>query len=189
MASFVESVLLIFVETMEIPQPTIHSKIRIRSDEFGVAQGGSTVGTVGELLSLQVPSQPKNDLETSSGSHTSSERYRPPTSLNQSIQTPVRASREPSASKPLLMPQVTDIRPSTTDRGNATRSTVCRPTNTSKSFSPAFLPTPPPEPHPSLPQCPIPEFDFREFQRSEVYPYGVETPGLVHSSKDDYFGK
>jgi hypothetical protein len=175
---------------MEIPQPTIHSKIRIRSDGFGVVQGGSTVGTVGELSSLQVPSHPKNNcsLETSSGSHTSSERYKPSISLNQPTQTPVRASREPSASKTLLVPQDTDIRASTTDRDNSTRSTAYRhPTNTSKSFSPAFLPTPPPESHPSLPQCAIPEFDFREFQRSEVYPYGVETPGLVH--KDDYFGK
>lgn len=167
-----------------MPEPTVHSNIRVRSDE-GVVQGGSSfVGT--DLLSLRVPSHDWS-VETSSGYiHTSYERYKPPTS-----QTPVRASREPSASKTLLVPQDTNVRASTTDRVHATRSVTAHrhPTNTSKSFSPAFLPTPPPEPHPSLPQCAIPEFDFREFQRSEVYPYGVETPGLVHVPKDDYFGK
>ena len=149
-------------------------------DEGLVLGDSASIGTAGELLLLRTPSQSDNwSAGTLSGSsHTN-------TAPNcHYIQTPILAIRHPSTSKALLVPQ---------DRHDATRSSSAvsnvsthRPT---KSYNPASLPTPPPEPHSSLPQCAIPEFDFREFQRRDVYPYGVETPGLVHSAEDDYFGK
>lgn len=181
------------MEKLRYPPDTQSSIARRRLDTLGesdVQGDGACVGTAGEILLL---SQPMTEwsVETSSGNS----KHDKPT--YHSFQATFSSSRDPSVSESPFLPLDNHVLESTADGSVilATQSSsavsnrsVYRPANASKP-SPSFLPTPPPEPYTALPQCSIRGSDFPDFKRSNVFPYGVQTPGLIHSPEDDYFGK
>ena len=133
-----------------------------------------------------------------SGSLTVDDEYMTP-STPSIQQAPCSTSHDRSASPSLLMPH--GVASTTTVRGVRHYTAQASPTAAKDvGHGSTFLPTPPPEPHSPLPQfeCTTSNLNFHTndvshtntvFRTSNVFPYGVRTPGVVYCPEDDYFGK